>query len=131
MADRQRDQALDPVGGEHGHPPGHGGAPVVADHGGPLHPEGVEQAGDVADQGAELVGLDGGQAGRLPQATQVGGEHPHARGGQGVELVAPQPPGVGEAVQQHHRRAVAGSGLGQVQVDPVDRQGALGDRRHG
>src|SRR5512132_3090972 len=58
VADRQRDQALDPLGGEHGDPPGYGGAPVVAHHRGPRHAEGVEQAGDVADQGAELVGLD-------------------------------------------------------------------------
>jgi hypothetical protein len=130
MADRHRDQALHPVGGEHGEPPGQGGAPVVADHRGPPHPKDVEHAGDIGDQDPQLVRLDVGRAGRLAEAAQVGGEHPHAGAGQGLHLVAPELPGVGEAVQQHHRRAILGPGVGQVQVDAVGRHRALGRRGH-
>jgi hypothetical protein len=128
MADRHRGQPADPVGHEHGQHPGKGGTPVVPGDVGVLDAERVEHADDVGDQGAHPVCLDRLGLGGVAEAAQVRRDHPVAGIGQSGDLVPPEPPGIGEAVQQQHRRPAAR--LGQVEIQPVDPEGLLGHHRH-
>ena len=99
-------------------------APVVPDEVSALDVEGVEQADDVAGEFVDRVVLDalGARGGRV--SAQVRGDD--AVAGVGELRCDETPLGVrlGEAVQQHHRRAVIGAGHGDVERQVVDGDGA-------
>ena len=49
-----------------------------------------------------------------PRTAQIGAQHAVAVGGQWADQLVPLPPVLREAVHQHHRRPVGGSGVGDV-----------------
>ncbi len=56
---------------------------------------------------------------RTPTGTaQIGTQHPVSVGGQRSDQLVPLPPVLREAVDQHHRRALRGSGVGDVDRHP-------------
>ena len=65
----------------------------------------------------EAVGLDLRRLVGPPVAPLVGNDHPVAGVGQGAHLLGPQPPRVGEAVEEHHRTAVIRPDDLHVEVD--------------
>ena len=108
MTDRERREVIDAVRGEGGEGPRHRRAPVVPHHVSAGN-AGVGQHGEhVARERGDPVGPDlRGFVGTAVPA-HVGHDHLEPRPGQRRDLVAPEPPRVGEAVQQHHRSALAG-----------------------
>ena len=82
-------------------------APVVADHVRPLDPELVQDGEHVADERHDAVGVDVGRLVGPPVAALVGDDHLEAGLDEGRHLVAPEPPRVGEPVEEHHGRALA------------------------
>ena len=107
MADGHGDEVVDTVGGKSGDHPRQRGAPVVTDDVGPLDPELVEHAEHVAGEERQRVRLDLGRTVGLAEAAQVGHDAAVPGGGERGDLVAPQPMGVGPAVEEQHGRAIA------------------------
>ena len=98
---------VDPIAGERGEGPGERRAPVVPDHMGSLDARVSHHRQDVADEHIQRIGLRLGRLVGVTVAAQVRDDHPKAGLRERWHLVAPQPPRVGEAVQQHHRSSVA------------------------
>src|SRR4051812_33243597 len=103
--DVERDQALDALGVVHGQQEAGEAAPVVRQEPRALDALGVEQREDVGGEG-RLVVVAGRGVGPAPPA-QVDGHHAVALGERADEL-APRPPVLWPAVQQHQRRGGAG-----------------------
>ena len=122
MPDREHGQPAAPGRRGDGQRPGQRGAPVVADHGGPLDPERVEQAEHVGDQGRHRVGGRRRPGGPTAEPAQVRRDHPVPGRDQRRDLVPPQRRRVREAVQQQHRGPAA-------LVDHLERQ-AVGRDPH-
>ena len=115
VADRQRDEVVDPVGQERGEGPGQGGAPVVADDMGAPDPELVENGHQVPGREQDVVRLhpSGGVRGpeaargrarctgsrRRPGRAPGGARGPPSRGtrGGGARAAPPPPPRRGSA----------------------------------
>jgi hypothetical protein len=121
-----RHQPAHPVGVVERDPQGEPAAPVVADDVGPVDAERVHQAQDVADPVGG--GVPAGRGVAPAGAAQVDGEHP-AGPGEVRDDVAPREPVLGEAVQQDHGGRVGGTGLGDVEPDPVDGEEPVVDVR--
>ncbi len=105
--DGHHDQPVDALRDERGERPGDARAPVVADHMGSLDLELVEDGDQVRHAPPDRVRLDGRRPVRFAEATEVWGNHTHAGAGECRNLVPPDPRGIGEAVQEQHRRARA------------------------
>jgi hypothetical protein len=108
MADREGDEVVDPFGGDRREDPRHRGSPVVADHVGAFHAGMFEHRSHIGDQVEDVVGLDPGRLVGAAVAPHVRDDHLEAGVGQGTNLIPPQPPGVGEAVDEHHRPSLSG-----------------------
>jgi hypothetical protein len=80
----------------------------VADHVRAGDPQAGQDGQDVPGHQRERVGLDGLRLAGPSVAAQVGDDDLEPGLGQRRDLVPPQPSGVGEAVQQNHRTALAG-----------------------
>ena len=107
MPDRQCHQMVDVVGHERRDRPRERRAPVVADDVSPRCAGVVEHRHHVAGERLHRVSVDLGRLVRGAIPAEVGDDHLEAGLGQRRHLVAPQPPRVGEAVEQHHRATVA------------------------
>ena len=94
----------------------------MTDDVGPFDPDAVEDAEDVADEVEDPVALDLSRPRRLAEAAQVGGDHPEAGRRECVGLIAPQPVGVGEAMQHDDRRPVT-AGVLNVEREVVSSDG--------
>jgi hypothetical protein len=88
--------------------------------------ERVDEAEHVVDERGHAVRGQLGGGGGPPVAAHVGGDGVVSGGGERGELVAPGIPELGEAVEEDDGRPLAR--LGQVQVDAVDGNHAMGDR---
>ena len=96
-------------------------APVVADDVRALDLQRVQNRDRVGDAAANAIVVDLFRLARLAEAAQVGRDHAQSGAREGRDLVAPEPRGVGEAVQQEHRRTFAlveHRQLDAVAVDP-------------
>src|SRR5581483_5689204 len=96
---------------------------------GVLRADRIEEAEDVITQVFDVVALQLGRLRRAAVAALVGRDHVVAGLGDGGYLVAPRVPKLGEAVAQHDDRPFAR--LGDVHVDAVGGDGAVGDVGHG
>lgn len=108
--------------------PGDRRAPVVPDDIGLLLAQGLDQPHYVTDQMQDGVRPD--VVGMVAESVSalVGGDDTEARVGQRAELVLPGMPGLREAVQEHHQRAVAL--LGDMQADAVHVNHAVLNHAH-
>ena len=86
--------------------PRDGAAPIVADYGGALVAERLDQIGDVADQLVERVVGDADRCVGLAVAAHLGCDAIEAIG-QRAHLMAPRVPAFREAVQHDDRRSDA------------------------
>jgi hypothetical protein len=100
-----RDEAGDPIRPGQREPPRHHAAPVVPDHDRLRAAERVERRDHVGGERIERVGGETARLVREVVAALVGGEHPAAGGGEGVDLVAPAVVKLRKAVQEHDGRA--------------------------
>ncbi len=103
MAHGQDRQVVDVIGGEGGDGPGQGGAPVVTHDMGPAGAQFGEDRQDVPGQQRNGIGVHGLGLVRAAVAAQVGHDNLEPGLGQRRNLMPPEPPGVGEPVQQHDR----------------------------
>ncbi|GHE45202.1 hypothetical protein GCM10017778_30960 [Streptomyces vinaceus] len=100
------DQAPDEAGPAQREQDGGGSARIDADHRCRGLADCVEQPFDVGGEGACVVALDGAVTGA--ETSEVRGDDPELPG-QSAHDVAPELPGVGEAVQQENRRSLSGN----------------------
>ena len=118
MPDGQDGQVIYLIRRERGQHPGQGGAPVVSDHMSAAHLLGGQHGLHVSGQKSQRIGLDGTGLAGSPVPAQVRDDDLKSGGGQGWNLMPPQPPGVGETVQQHNRASLTRDLI--LDADPVD-----------
>ena len=82
-------------------------APVVPDDVRALHLQRVQNRDRVRDAVANAIVVDRFRLVGLAEPAQVGRDHAQSGAGERRDLVAPEPRGVGESVQQEHRRTLA------------------------
>ena len=117
MADRDRGEVGDALGGVEAEEEAGEAAPVVAGEADPLEPEPVEERDDV---GREL-GLQVAAARRIgpAEAAQVGAEDPVARA-ERADQPPPRVPVLRPAVEEDERLGIDRSGRGDVHAEPAD-----------
>ncbi|MDZ7727737.1 MAG: hypothetical protein U5Q44_05780 [Dehalococcoidia bacterium] len=98
-------QALDAIGPVDGELEGDDAAPVMADDVGTFDAKGIHEVDDIARE--QVAGDAATRLFGLAEATGIGSEHCIARFGEGWDLLAPLVGGLGEAVDEDDRRALA------------------------
>jgi hypothetical protein len=119
------DEVLDEARAPEGRLDGDDPAPVVAEEGRALLALALEQCRDVADERAEVVGVDPGRGSRQvvpPEVRHEDAEPP----GQRVDVPAPGPPALREPVERDQRRVGRVAGRDVVDVDAVEGRDAVG-----
>ena len=98
-------QLFQPLGVRPGHPPGHGGAPIVPDQDHLFVTQGIDQPDDIGRQEClTRYERDPGWLFAQVVAALVRGDHPVTGRGKERDLVAPAVPELGKAVQEEDGR---------------------------
>ncbi len=105
------------------------GPEIQADEDRLFRPHVIEQAEQIADDGAVRIVLDIGRDVRAPVSTQIRRDGPVARRGHRRELAMPHEPGVRKAVAEDHRMTLAL--FGDMHANAVGRHEPMGRIHYG